>query len=329
MKIAGQPNLSLQEIRKAVLRIESYICQTPIYQWQSKWVEKHLGDGELHLKMEFLQKTGSFKARGAFNNVLTKNNRTSIRGLTAVSAGNHAIAVAYTAYKLNLSAKIIMHKAANPFRIKKCQQYGAEIVLMDDISAAFDRLDEISEIENRLIVHPFDGIETLQGTATIGLEIAESLGEIDAILVGVGGGGLIAGVATALKHLQPNIKVIGVEPIGACGLTRSLEIGYPLQKVQINTIADSMGAPLHCETSFKVCQQLIDQMIVISDDELCRAMALVYDSLKFALEPSGVAVIAALESNQYKLKHQRVAGILCGSNIDQTSWAQLALRGRK
>ena len=329
MNISGQPNLSLQEIRKAALRIESYICQTPSYQWQSKWVEKHLDEGELHLKMEFLQKTGSFKARGAFNNVLTKNNRNSTRGLTAVSAGNHAIAVAYAAYKLKLSAKIIMHKAANPFRIEKCQRYGAEIVLMEDINAAFDRLEEISETENRLIVHPFDGIETLQGTGTIGLEIGESLREIDTILVGVGGGGLIAGIATALKQLQPKIKVIGVEPIGACGLTKSLEIGRPLEKVRINTIADSMGAPLHCETSFKVCQKLIDHMIVISDDELCRAMALVYDSLKFGLEPSGVAVIAALANNQYNFKNQRVAGILCGSNIDQTSWAQLALRGRK
>jgi threonine dehydratase len=150
-----------------------------------------------------------------------------------------------------------MHRKANPFRIAKCQHYGAEVLLVDDINHAFALLEEIAEKEDRMIIHPFDSAPTLQGTGTLGVEIGDALGGLDTILVAVGGGGLIGGVASALKQLQPTIKVIGVEAIGAAGLTKSLELGQPLETVTVNTIADSIGAPLHCEMSFKVCQQVI------------------------------------------------------------------------
>ena len=329
MSQPSYPALTLDEIEKTAYRIKNYICKTPIFQWQDSWVRNHLGDGELHLKLEFLQKTGSFKARGALNNALTRNAEKHSQGVAAVSAGNHAIAVAYAAKKLNISAKVLMHQKANPLRIEKCRQYGAEVVLINDITQAFAQLEEIAEKENRTIVHPFDSVPTLQGTGTLGLEIGDSLKEIDTILIAVGGGGLISGVATALKQLQPNIKVIGVEPRGASGLTRSLEVGRPLQQVEVDTIADSMGAPLHCQMSFSVCQEVIDEMILVTDDEICQAMVRVYDGLRFALEPAGVAVIAALESGRCTLKNQRVAAILCGSNIDESSWLKFALRGRK
>jgi len=329
MSQPSSPDLTLDGIRNTASRIGNYICKTPIFQWQDTWVQSHLGDGELHLKLEFLQKTGSFKARGAINNVLTRPAEKRNQGVAAVSAGNHAIAVAYAAKKLDISAKVLMHRNANPLRIAKCQQYGAEVLLIDDINQAFAQLEEIAEKESRTIVHPFNSIPTLQGTGTLGLEIANSLKEIDIVLIAVGGGGLIGGVATALKELQPAIKVVGVEPTGAASLTRSLELGQPLQQVEVDTIADSMGAPLHCDMSFSVCQKVIDEMILVTDDEMCQAMARVYDGLRFALEPAGVAVIAAVESGQYALKNHRVAAILCGSNIDEESWLKFALRGRK
>ena len=329
MSQPNYPALTLDEFEKTAHRIENYICRTPMFQWQDSWVRSHLKDGELHLKLEFLQKTGSFKVRGALNNALTRSAEQHSQGVVAVSAGNHAIAVAYTAKKLDISAKVLMHQKANPLRIEKCQQYGAEVLLIDDINQAFAQLEEIAEKENRTILHPFDSVPTLQGTGTLGLEIGDSLKEIDTILIAVGGGGLISGVATALKQLQPDVKVIGVEPRGASGMTRSLELGRPLQQVEVDTIADSMGAPLHCEMSFSVCQEVIDEMILVTDDEICQAMVRVYDGLKFALEPAGVAVIAALESGRCTLKNQRVAAILCGSNIDESSWLKLALRGRK
>ncbi len=325
----SHPALTLDEIRQTAGRIEGYLHHTPIFHWQDAWVRSQLGEGELHLKLEFLQQTGSFKPRGALNNALTRPETERNQGVTAVSAGNHAIAVAYAAKTLGISAKVLMHRKANPLRVAKCQHYGAEVLLVDDITQAFVLLDEIAEKEDRTIIHPFDSAPTLQGTGTLGLEIGDALNDLDTILVAVGGGGLIGGVASALKQMQPAIEVIGVEPVGAAGLTQSLELGRPLEKVTVNTIADSMGAPLHCQMSFGVCQQVIDRMVLVEDDEMCQAMARVYDGLKFALEPAGAAVIAALTGPlQGTLKGKRVAAILCGSNIDESSWLELVLRGR-
>lgn len=325
----SHPALTLDEIRQTAGRIEGYLHHTPIFHWQDAWVRSQLGGGELHLKLEFLQQTGSFKPRGALNNALTRPETERNQGVTAVSAGNHAIAVAYAAKTLGISAKVLMHRKANPLRVAKCQHYGAEVLLVDDINQAFVLLDEIAEKEDRTIIHPFDSAPTLQGTGTLGLEIGDALKDLDTILVAVGGGGLIGGVASALKQMQPAIEVIGVEPVGAAGLTQSLELGRPLEKVTVNTIADSMGAPLHCQMSFGVCQQVIDRMVLVEDDEMCQAMARVYDGLKFALEPAGAAVIAALTGPlQGTLKGKRVAAILCGSNIDESSWLELVLRGR-
>lgn len=325
----SHPALTLDEIRQTAGRIEGYLHHTPIFHWQDAWVRSQLGEGELHLKLEFLQQTGSFKPRGALNNALTRPETERNQGVTAVSAGNHAIAVAYAAKTLGISAKVLMHRKANPLRVAKCQHYGAEVLLVDDINQAFVLLDEIAEKEDRTIIHPFDSAPTLQGTGTLGLEIGDALNDLDTILVAVGGGGLIGGVASALKQMQPAIEVIGVEPVGAAGLTQSLELGRPLEKVTVNTIADSMGAPLHCQMSFGVCQQVIDRMVLVEDDEMCQAMARVYDGLKFALEPAGAAVIAALTGPlQGTLKGKRVAAILCGSNIDESSWLELVLRGR-
>ncbi len=325
----SHPALTLDEIRQTAGRIEGYLHHTPIFHWQDAWVRSQLGEGELHLKLEFLQQTGSFKPRGALNNALTRPEAERNQGVTAVSAGNHAIAVAYAAKTLGISAKVLMHRKANPLRVAKCQHYGAEVLLVDDINQAFVLLDEIAEKEDRTIIHPFDSVPTLQGTGTLGLEIGDALKDLDTILVAVGGGGLIGGVASALKQMQPAIEVIGVEPVGAAGLTQSLELGRPLEKVSVSTIADSMGAPLHCQMSFGVCQQVIDRMVLVEDDEMCQAMARVYDGLKFALEPAGAAVIAALTGPlQGTLKGKRVAAILCGSNIDESSWLELVLRGR-
>ena len=325
----SHPALTLVKIRQTAGRIEGYLHHTPIFHWQDAWVRSQLGEGELHLKLEFLQQTGSFKPRGALNNALTRPETERNQGVTAVSAGNHAIAVAYAAKTLGISAKVLMHRKANPLRVAKCQHYGAEVLLVDDITQAFVLLDEIAEKEDRTIIHPFDSAPTLQGTGTLGLEIGDALKDLDTILVAVGGGGLIGGVASALKQMQPAIEVIGVEPVGAAGLTQSLELGRPLEKVSVSTIADSMGAPLHCQMSFGVCQQVIDRMVLVEDDEMCQAMARVYDGLKFALEPAGAAVIAALTGPlQGTLKGKRVAAILCGSNIDESSWLELVLRGR-
>ena len=320
--------LDLEDIRATARRIQPYVSRTPIFCWQDRWANDQIDDGELHLKLEFLQKTGSFKARGAINNILTRPAAERDKGVTAASAGNHAIAVAYAGQALGVSAKVVMHRGANPARVAKCRAFGAEVVLVDDMSLSFPTMEEIASQENRSIIHPFEGIRTMQGTATVGLEIAESVAALDAVIVAVGGGGLISGVGTAIKALQPSVRVIGVEPVGAAGMSQSLKLGRPLEKVSVDTIADSMGAPLHCPESFAVCQKVVDEIVLVDDDALCQSMAVAFDGLKFTLEAAGAAVLAALAGPlKDQLTGQRVAAILCGSNIDETSWLNLVERG--
>ncbi|MEC9328370.1 MAG: threonine/serine dehydratase [Pseudomonadota bacterium] len=322
--------LDLEDIRSTARRIQPYVSRTPIFCWQNRWANDQIDDGELHLKLEFLQKTGSFKARGAINNILTRPAAERDKGVTAASAGNHAIAVAYAGQALGVSTKVVMHRGANPARVTKCRSFGAEVVLVDDMSLSFPTMEEIASQENRSIIHPFEGIRTMQGTATVGLEIAESVAALDAVIVAVGGGGLISGVGTAIKAVQPSVRVIGVEPVGAAGMSQSLKLGRPLEKVSVDTIADSMGAPLHCPESFAVCQKVVDEIVLVDDDALCQSMAVAFDGLKFTLEAAGVAVLAALAGPlKDQLTGQRVAALLCGSNIDETSWLNLVERGRR
>ena len=315
--------LTLADLQNAAQRIRPYTVKTPCFSCE-------LGATSLQLKFEFLQRAGSFQARGAMNNLLLLSESERRQGVTAVSAGNHAIATAYAARELDTSAKVLMHRKANPFRIQRVHEFGGEVVLVDDIAVAFEEMRRISETEGRSIIHPFEGVRTMQGTGTLGLEIVEQLERFDLLLVAVGGGGLISGVGAAVKQLRPQVQIIGVEPEGAQGMTQSLAQGQPLEKVEVNTIADSMGAPLHAPLSFSVCQQVIDQMVCVSDDAICAAMAWAADELKLALEPAGCAVLAALMGPlKQECAGRSVAAILCGSNIDTEGWAALVARGRK
>lgn len=325
---AVTPLPSLSEIEATAARVAPYVVATPTFRWRDPFVQEVLGDGELHLKLEFLQKTGTFKARGAANNLLSLSEEERKRGVTAFSAGNHAIAVSYAAGALGVSAKVVMHKAANPARVAAARSYGAEVVLGADIGEAFALVNRIREEERRTFVHPFDGERTVLGTATVGLEIARAVPKLDAVLVAVGGGGLIGGIGAALKQLHPSCEVIGVEPVGAQGLTRSLELGRPLEKVEVRTIADSMGPPLHTPYTFGICKQVIDRMVLVDDDALCRAIALAFQRLKLAVEPACVATLAALAGPlKGQLAGKRVLALLCGSNIDAATYATYLKRG--
>ncbi|HET8727102.1 MAG TPA: threonine/serine dehydratase [Alphaproteobacteria bacterium] len=325
--MAGLP--SLDDIEATGRRIAPHVVETPSFQWRDPLVEAVLGDGALHLKLEFLQRTGSFKARGAINNILALSEAERRRGVVAVSAGNHAVAVSYAARVLGVSAKVVMHRRANPARVEKSRAFGAEVILAEDIAQAFDTMNRIREDEGRALVHPFEGERTVLGTATAGLELARQVPDLDAVIVAVGGGGLIAGIGTAIKAVRPGCQVIGVEPTGAAGLTRSLELGRPVDRVDVDTIADSMGAPMHTPATFGICREVIDRMVQVDDDAMCRAMALLFDGLKLAMEPAGAAALAALLGPlRGNLEGRRVAAVLCGSNIDDETYCTLLKRGR-
>ena len=246
------------------------------------------------------------------------------RGITAFSAGNHAIATAFAASKLGTTAKVVMPKTANPFRVERCKKLGADVIFGEDIAELRSIVDELQRSEGRTMVHPFEGQHTFAGTATVGLELSQHVANLDAVIVPVGGGGLISGIATAIKLTQPRCKVYGIEPDGASGMTDSLAQQSPVDPVNVNTIADSLGAPMHLPQSFAIVQKFVDEVITVTEEQLTAVMRLMFTDLKLAVEPACAAAMAGLlyPLNE-RLANQRVALILCGSNIDQTTFQRL------
>jgi threonine dehydratase len=239
------------------------------------------------------------------------------RGVTAVSAGNHAMAVAYSARVLKTTAKVVMPRTASPFRVERSRELGAEVELVDDVHEAFRRVKEIEASEGRTFVHPFEGPLTALGTATLGLELVEQVADLDAVVVPIGGGGLAAGVAAAVKLARPQALVFGVEPRGADSMRKSLDAGSPQAIDKVRTIADSLGAPHAAPYSFALCQRFLDDVVLVDDDELRAAMRLLFSSAKLAVEPAGAAATAALRGPlRGRLEGRRVALVVCGANID-------------
>ena len=241
----------------------------------------------------------------------------------AVSAGNHAMAVGYAARALGTTAKVVMPRTANVARVQGCREYGAEVELVDDVHRAFARVREIEKQEGRTFIHPFEGPLTALGTATLGLEICEQAGELDAVIVPIGGGGLCAGVACAVKQLLPRCAVYGVEPEGADSMHRSFASGKPETIDAVRTIADSLGAPHAAPYSFALCRRYVDGLVKIDDESIRSAMRLLFSSAKLAVEPAGAAATAALCGPlRERLSGQRVAVIVCGANIDAATFAK-------
>ncbi len=316
---------SLSRIKATSESIQNHVIRTPALPYYGQAMDQLLADNtEVWLKLELLQKTGSFKARGAINvlNHLTDEQRKL--GVTAFSAGNHAIATAYAARAAGSNAKVVMPKTANPFRVETCRQLGAEIVMGENIAELISITEKLQAEEGRELVHPFEGVHTFEGTATVGLELIEDAGTLDAVIVPVGGGGLIAGIASAVKQLNPQCKVYGVEPEGARGMTDSLASGSPLPTVNVSTIADSLGAPMHKAHSFDIVQQLVDDIALVSDAQLAATMKLIFTDLKLAVEPACAAAMSALmHPLRQTLAGKRVGIIMCGSNIDQATFNRL------
>jgi threonine dehydratase len=299
-----------------------------VWRWRSRDLHAALGGDatEVILKLELFQHTGSFKARGALANMLDLDADALARGVTAVSAGNHAIAVAFAAELLGTRAKVVMPRTANPFRVARCRGYGAEVVLVDDVQAAFARVKEIEEVEGRTFVHPYEGYRTALGTATIALEWLAQAPELDAVIIPIGGGGLCGGMAAAVKQLKPTCAVYGVEPTGADSMARSFAAGSPQAIERVRTIADSLGAPFALPYSYALCREFVDDLVLIDDDAMRRAMGLLYSDMKLAVEPAGAAATAALCGPlRQRLAGKQVGVIVCGANIDLATFSQQAI----
>jgi threonine dehydratase len=314
------------EIEAMRARLGDRILETPVWPWAEPDMREIVGDEtEVFLKLELFQRTGSFKPRGALAVMLALDEETLARGVTAVSAGNHAIAVAFAARLMDTHAKVVMPKSANPFRVARCRAYGADVVLVDNVQAAFDKVERIRSEEGRTFVHPFEGPLTALGTATVGLEFCRQVPELDAVIIPIGGGGLIAGMATAFKAIQPRCQVFGVEPVGADTMSRSFAAGSPQAIERVNTIADSLGAPHAAPYSFELCRRAVDEIVLIEDEAMQRAMGLLFASMKLATEPAGAAATAALCGPlRARLRGQRVGVIVCGANLDLETFGRQA-----
>jgi threonine dehydratase len=309
--------ISLEAVRATRARLGDLVVETPVRRW-------HEREGQVFLKEELFQRTGSFKPRGALAVMMDLSPEALARGVTAVSAGNHAMAVAYSARVLGTTAKVVMPRTASPFRVERSRELGAEVELVDDVHTAFRRTKEIEAAEGRTFVHPFEGPLTALGTATVGLEIVEQVPDLEAVVVPIGGGGLAAGVAAAVKLARPRALVYGVEPVGADSMRRSLDAGTPQAIDKVRTIADSLGAPHAAPYSFSLCQRYLDDVVLVDDDELRRAMRLLFSSAKLAVEPAGAAATAALAGPlRGRLAGKRVALVVCGANIDAPTFANL------
>lgn len=324
---AGPADLATIEAARAALG--DLVIETPVVAWRGREIEAAVAPGtEVVLKLELMQLAGSFKARGALLNLMALDDDARARGVTAVSAGNHAIATAYAAWRLGVHAKVVMMKSASPFRVDACRGFGADIVLADDVQAAFAMVDDLVEREGRALIHPFEGARTALGTATMGLELMRQAPGLDAVIIPIGGGGLSAGASTAIKLVDPSVDVFGVEPEGADSMHRSFAAGEPRSIDAVRTIADSLGAPFALPYSFGLVRRNVDALVKIDDDQMCRAMAMLYREVKLAVEPAGAAATAALLGPlKERLAGKRVGLIVCGSSIDIDRFAELIRRG--
>ena len=315
-------------IRANRARLGDLVVTTPIRELVDDALAAFVGAStRVWLKEELFQRTGSLKPRGALSVMLDLDAAALKRGVTGVSAGNHAISLGYSARRLGTTAKVVMPKSANPFRVQVCRELGAEIELVDNVHEAFARVKEIEANEGRTFVHPFEGPKTALGTASVGMEFIDQTRaagvNLDAVIVAAGGGGLTGGVACAVKQMSPETAVYVVEPEGADSLNRSFKAGSPQSIEAVRTIADSLGAP-RCEPySFALNRRFVDEIVLVNDDQIREGMRLLFRSAKLAVEPAGAAALAALmHPLRARLEGKTVGLVVCGANIDPETFCR-------
>ena len=287
--------------------LETHLIYSPIFSKES--------GNKVFIKPENLQKTGSFKIRGAYNKISNLTDAEKKRGVIASSAGNHAQGVAYGAKESGIKAVIVMPKSTPLIKVESTKQYGAEVILHGDVyDDAYKKAKELEEKEGYVFVHPFNDEDVLDGQGTIALEILEELPETDIILVPIGGGGLISGIACAAKILKPEIKIIGVEPEGAASAYEAIKENKIVELKEANTIADGTAVKKIGDLNFEYIKKYVDEIITVSDYELMEAFLLLVEKHKIIAENSGILSVAA--TKKIKEKNKKVVSVISGGNID-------------
>ena len=304
--------VSLEQIREAAGAIAAHVHRTP--QAGSSWLSERSGARVL-LKHELFQKTGSFKVRGVINTLRQLTDEERSRGVVSLSAGNHAQALAWGASRLGIRATIVMPLTAVASKVAATKGYGGEVVQTegDLLATAL----EIQRARNLTMVHPFDDLRVIAGQGTVGLELVADAPDVDVVLVACGGGGLLSGVAAAVKQLRPQARVVGVEPEGAAAMTLSLTAGAPQTLKSLDTVADGLAAPFAGARNLLHVQHFVDEMVVIPDSEIIEGMRVLMERCKLFAEPSAGAAVAPLLTGRVTAPPgATVVAIVCGGNLD-------------
>ncbi|MBB2947065.1 threonine dehydratase [Actinoplanes lutulentus] len=313
--------VTLQDVRDAATRIEGVAHRTPVI--RSRTLDEIVG-AQVFLKAENLQRIGAFKFRGAYNAIAQLSPEQLARGIVAYSSGNHAQAVALSARELGSTAVIVMPADTPKSKMDAVRGYGAEVITYDRYTDDREKLGrDLAEERGLALIPPYDHPHVIAGQGTAALELLEETGPLDAIVVPVGGGGLIAGTAIAAQGVQPGIRVIGVEPEAGDDTKRSLAAGERVGIEVPRTIADGQGAPIPGELTFSINKDVVDEIVLVSDDELRDALRFAVDRLKLVLEPSGASGLAALLTGRVQPLPARIGVILSGGNVGAARLATL------
>ncbi len=311
--------LELADIERARARTGGRVHATPMM--SSATIGDELGI-RLFLKAELFQKTGSFKPRGVFSKLLSMDPADLARGLVSLSAGNHAAALAYGATAMGAGATIVMPATAMPSKVEATRRYGGEVVQTD--GSLLDTCLALQRERGLTLVHPFDDLAVMAGQGTVGLELLEQVPDAGLVLVPVGGGGLISGVAAAVKLQRPSVRVVGVEPEGADAMSRSLEQGTPAHLDKVDTIADGLAPPFAGEHTLRHVQGFADEIVRVTDQEIAGAVRVLIQRCKLGAEPSGAASLAALLSGKVCAPAgTAVVCIVSGGNLEPGVLRQL------
>lgn len=313
--------MKIDDLYAAKKRLQPYLAQTPLL--FSPLLTQTLKQ-KIWLKLETQQLTGSFKTRPAFNSILTHLEKASVQGVIASSSGNFAQGVAYAARELNINAMIVMTENTSSYKIERTKKLGAEVVLCgNSFEARHQTTNALAKETGRVLLHPYNSNETIAGDGTIGLELAEQLGDAlnheMTILVPVSGGGLIAGIALGLKTLYPQCKMIGVQPKKNGSLAASLQLGKCVNVGSIQTIADALVASMPGEKPFTLIQKYVDDVVLVTEEEIELATQFLIEQHKFVVEPGGAVTIAALLTK--KILTKNCICIISGGNINL--WSSL------
>lgn len=315
--------LTLEKFEQASELVKNVTLPTKLV--YSEYFSSQTG-GKVYLKPENMQYTGAYKVRGAYYKISTLSEEEREKGLVAASAGNHAQGVAYAAQKFGCKATIVMPTVTPLIKVNRTKSYGAEVILYGDVyDDACEYAVKLAEERGSTFIHPFDDFDIVTGQGTIAMEIVQELPTVDYILVPVGGGGLITGIATLAKMLNPKIKVIGVEPASAASMTAALASGEPVELESADTIADGTAVKCVGDKIFSYANENIDQMLTVEDDELIGAFLDMVENHKMVVENSGLLTVAALK--RLDLKGKKAVAVLSGGNMDVITMSYVVQHG--